>query len=371
MKDPLRILVVDDDRLIREFFDDILIDRPCEIDTFGSGQEALDAIASTPYHLVVTDLKMPEIDGHDILRTVQEDSPDTVVIIMTGRGTIEETVDLMKEGAFDVVTKPFSIEEMRMVMEKALKHQEICSHNEELKARLATSEKLAVIGRLAAGVAHELNNPLDGVLRFVNLSIDRTPVENDVNDYLTEARTGLNRMADIVKSLLKFSRNIVIENEPRRIDEMIREALSQVQHANQRGSVEVSCDYQEDDLLAPAGMYQVFTNLIKNAFDAMADVDPGKLTIHAGRQDDVTIVEIRDNGCGIPDADAKKVFEPFYTTKEIGKGTGLGLSICARIMEKFNGSLSIDSTPGVGTALIARFQSVEHAGSNAPTQPSS
>ncbi len=358
MDDPIRILVVDDDPMIRSFFEDLTLEPSATIDTVASGREALDAVAETSYQLVLTDLKMPDVDGLELLRSLHRRHPETVVVVMTGQGSIKETVALMKEGAYDVLAKPFGIEEIRLAITKALKHQRICRHNEELKEKLATSEKLAIIGRLAAGVAHELNNPLDGVLRFVNLSIDRLPEENDIRSYLTEARTGLNRMADIVKSLLRFSRNIVIENEPRGIQEMVHESLAQVRHANQAGNVEVRCTYEDPELRAPAGMYQVFTNLIKNAFDAMNEQERGLLEIRAASVDGITTVEIRDNGCGIGEADLKKVFEPFYTTKQIGKGTGLGLSICARIMEKFQGTLSLESASGEGTAFAMRFPTV-------------
>jgi len=368
MEEPIRILVVDDDRLIRGFFSEILPDSPVHVDAVGTAQEAERALGDHAYHLVVTDLRLPEVDGMGILRYVQRECPETVVVVMTGQISIPATVELMKEGAYDVVAKPFRLEEMRLVIEKALKHQSICQHNEELKERLQTSEKLAVIGRLAAGVAHELNNPLDGVLRFVNLSLERLPPEDAVAQYLKEARTGLNRMADIVKSLLRFSRNIVIENEPRGIQEMVHEALNQVRHANQRGKVEVRCRFESDDLRAPAGMFQVFTNLIRNAFDAMADRGAGLLEITAAERDGFTLLQFRDNGCGIPEPDQKKIFEPFYTTKAIGKGTGLGLSICARIMEKFHGTLRFESAPGVGTTFTMQFPAVEADGKRpAPT----
>ncbi len=175
MQEPVRILVVDDDRLIRGFFSEILPDTPALVDTAGTAADAIASLEDGSYQVVVTDLKLPDGDGSDLVRHIQQHAPDTVVVVMTGQGSIKETVELVKIGAYDVVTKPFRLEEMRLVIEKALKHQKICRHNEELKQKLATSEKLAVIGRLAAGVAHELNNPLDGVLRFVNLSIERLP----------------------------------------------------------------------------------------------------------------------------------------------------------------------------------------------------
>jgi len=368
MDESNRILVVDDDRLIRGFFKEIFPDPTFLLDTASSGDEALACLAKNTYQLVVTDLRMPGIDGLRLLHEIQRVTPDTVVIVMTGQGSLREAVELMKEGAYDVITKPFRIEDMRLVVDKALKHHRICRHNEELKEKLAVSEKLAVIGRLAAGVAHELNNPLDGVLRFVNLSIEKLEPSSSIHEYLTEARTGLVRMADIVKSLLRFSRNIVIENEPKDLEQMIREALNQIRHANATNNTQVRCVFLEEGLQVPAGLFQVFTNLIKNAFDAMIDREQAVLEITAGLEDGRTVLRFRDNGCGIPISEQKKIFEPFYTTKEVGKGTGLGLSICTRIVEKFHGTLALESEPGVGTTFTVRIPTPEWRGGARPTQ---
>ena len=102
----------------------------------------------------------------------------------------------------------------------------------------------------------------------------------------------------------------------------------------------------------------------------MSDAPDAVLEIRASEENGITTVAFEDNGCGIQDTDMKKVFEPFYTTKEIGKGTGLGLSICARIMEKFHGGLSLDSTPGAGTTFTLRFPTVERDDQRTPTSKS-
>src|SRR5262249_48189429 len=167
------------------------------------------ALEQFPFALLLADFAHSDLEADRFLREIAHVSPDTVVVALASGASVKDAVDLMRDGAYDVIPKPFGTDDVTRVVEKALKHQALWHHNEELKRKLATSEKLAVIGRLASGVAHELNSPLDGVLRFVNLSIDKLPEGDSVREYLVEAKTGLVRMADIVRSLLRFSRNLV------------------------------------------------------------------------------------------------------------------------------------------------------------------
>ncbi len=350
----VRILILDDDRATRAALSKILPEARFQVSCASSSGAVLEALEEAPFALLLTDFGQPNLDPHRFLRDVERVSPDTVVIAMTSRTSVKDAVAYVREGAYDVVTKPFAPDDMERVIERALKHQALCRYNEELKQKLAVSEKLAVIGRLAAGVAHELNSPLDGVLRFVNLSIDKLNDGHAVREYLVEARTGLVRMADIVRSLLRFSRNIVIENEPKNLHRMLVDAIAQVQHANSHPKLDVEVSLADPELKVQNGLFQVLTNLIKNAVDAIGDKPDGRLRIEAEEIDGIVEIRLRDNGCGIPERDRRKIFEPFFTTKEVGKGTGLGLSICARIVEKFDGTISLESEVGRGTTFFVR-----------------
>ena len=351
----VRILILERDGATRGALTEMLPLERFQVSCAESSEAVLEALGRMPIALLLTDFSRSGVDPHRFLRDVERVSPDTVVVALTTKSSVKEAVAFMREGAYDVVTKPFLPDEMERVIEKALKHQALCRYNEELKRKLATSEKLAVIGRLAAGVAHELNSPLDGVLRFVNLSIDKISENDPVREYLQEARTGLIRMADIVRSLLKFSRNIVIENEPKNLQRMLHDAIAQIRHANSHPTLVVDVCVSDESLAVPAGLFQVCTNLVKNAFDAIGDRPDGLLRIEAEAVDDVTEIRFRDNGCGIPERDRRKIFEPFFTTKEVGKGTGLGLSICARIVEKFNGTIDLVSEVGCGSTFFVRI----------------
>jgi len=262
-------------------------------------------------------------------------------------------VDLMRRGAFSVVPLPVGGSQLVLQVEQALRHRDLASRNADLQRSLDVHEKLAMIGKLAAGVAHELNNPLDGVLRFVNLAAGSLPAESPELPYLHEARRGLRRMADIVRDLLQFSRNasveIADEDGERLIDDAIRQVL--VQAPEKR--VETSYDFPEDGVALPRAMFQVVANLAKNAVDAMPA--GGSLHVSATIQDGNVTLTIADTGDGIPVEIRDRIFEPFFTTKEVGRGTGLGLSICQRIVERLGGSMSIDSDGGIGTSVAVEL----------------
>jgi len=214
-----------------------------------------------------------------------------------------------------------------------------------LEERLAASERLAAIGKLAARVAHELNNPLDGILRYVNLALRFTEKSGDkkLSDYLGESRTGLMRMVDIVRELLAFSRTSREQFDMTGINELVEQAVEELSPKSEANRLVVTTDFQNRDMPGIRGgrLYQVCCNLIRNAIDAMPD--GGRLAITTGLVDDDVVIRVADTGPGLPE-DADSVFEPFFTTKQVGKGTGLGLAICKDFVEGMEGT--IETAPG-------------------------
>jgi len=250
---------------------------------------------------------------------------------------------------FKLDLSPFSASSGKVVG-GVLVAEDITAHV-ELERELARSEEQAAVGRIAAGVAHELNNPLDGVLRFVNLSLGRLASDNPVNEYLRSAREGLTRMADIIKALLSFSRKSTGADDRRvNVNDVIDEAVKAMAPIAGSHQIEVELDLCQNGLMVRGGqLHQVFTNLIKNAYDAMPN--GGKLRITTVVSDERVEIMFADQGCGIAPDVMDTIFEPFVTTKEIGKGVGLGLSICKRIIERYQGMIRVDSTPGEGSTF--------------------
>jgi len=319
----------------------------------GTAAEALEAYRSQAAAVAVVDRDLPGCDGATLLRDLRAHHAEAVVILLCAVPDVEETVALMRDGAFHVLARPVPPEQLGVVAAKALEHGRLSRGNRDLKTQLDISEKLAMIGRLASGVAHELNNPLDGVRRYVRLTqegLDRE--KQDLGEYLDRAMSGLGRMASIVRQLLTFSRNVVIENEAENLRTMLDDVVRTLAPSGSSApSVELVNPYL--DVRVPRVMFQVFVNLVRNALDAVeGNGARGVVKVVVAREEtgEVT-VRVADNGSGIEPDDLRRVFEPFFTTKEVGKGTGLGLPISARIVERCGGTIRIESEPQRGTTV--------------------
>jgi signal transduction histidine kinase len=213
-----------------------------------------------------------------------------------------------------------------------------------MEKRLAVSERMAALGKLAARVAHELNNPLDGILRFLGLSqrvIERNEPDK-AKHYLEESRSGLLRMAQIVTDLLEFSRSAHASYEDTSLNTIVEEAVKVMSDQAARTRVSIVCSFNGKLPVVRGGgnLFQVFCNIIKNAIDAMSS--GGTLTISSGLTGREAVIRFDDTGPGLPEQ-AERVFEPFFTTKAPGKGTGLGLAICRDIVEKYRGRLTAEN----------------------------
>jgi signal transduction histidine kinase len=300
--------------------------------------------------LLVDASALPSADVERLVHEGSEAAHPVPCLVGLRDPSVEETVAWMRRGAYAVVSLPARRESLGGQIEQALRHRELSLRNAELERSLETHERLAMIGKLAAGVAHELNNPLDGVLRYVNLAIDKLPKEAQQVTYLLEARRGLRRMADIVRDLLQFSRNASAESTDEDAERLARDAVEQVVAAHARDRrVEVVFEFPATGLHLPRGMFQVFGNLARNAVDAMPS--GGTVKVAASLASGRVLIDFRDTGTGIPDEIRDRIFEPFFTTKEVGKGTGLGLPICQRIVERLGGQLSLESEIGQGTTV--------------------
>lgn len=215
-----------------------------------------------------------------------------------------------------------------------------------IERRLLTSERLAAVGELAPKIAHELNNPLDGVLRYIGLA--QRSEGPAAHAYLENARAGLMRMSEIIQDLLE-------QGHPKQgrffapVEKLLREAWLTFEPKAKSQGVAVRWEVAETSGLVDGNLFQVFCNIVKNALDAMSQ--GGCLTVRQECDGSRMKVEFADTGCGIMPADAEKIFEPFFTTKHPGEGTGLGLAISRQIVGRIGGTITAASRPEGGTAI--------------------
>lgn len=218
----------------------------------------------------------------------------------------------------------------------------------------AETERLAALGRFTAKVAHELNNPLDGILRYINLACRSAQSDNPekLNEYLAHSRQGLLRMAGIVRELLEFSRcHYLPIEEAVGLEQITGDAIKACTSKSEGPAVQIITDFEEDLPKFPAAnLFQVFCNLIKNALDAMPD--GGALEISARTESSgEVVVEFRDTGHGFDPQQADMLFEPFFTTRTGGTGTGLGLAICKDLVERHGGRITAQNRPLRGSVF--------------------
>ncbi|HKJ91596.1 MAG TPA: ATP-binding protein, partial [Longimicrobiales bacterium] len=236
-------------------------------------------------------------------------------------------------------------------------------HEAELSGQLVHAAKLASVGELAAGIAHEINNPLAIIAEEVGVlkdALDPDLADDeplDVPEHLDAIHEAVFRCRDITRKLLTFVRQTDVKIERHALQAILDDVLD-VLLGNELAISNVRVVRRYDDAIPPIltdrnQLVQVFVNLVKNALDATPD--GGTLTVTLERRDGTAAVSIRDTGCGMTPEALEKVFLPFFTTKEPGKGTGLGLSVSYTIIRNLGGSFYVDSAPGVGSVFTVEL----------------
>lgn len=231
-----------------------------------------------------------------------------------------------------------------------------------LQQKLVLQDRLASIGEMVSGVAHELNNPLTSVIGFSDLLLQRN-FPPDAIEELQHINKEARRSASIVKNLLAFSRQHPQEKTAVDINHIISQVLELRSHAARQKNILLSTELAEGlpPVMGDVGqLQQVFLNIILNAEQSISAArNRGTLTIETNRRESQVLISITDDGEGIPEEFMDRIFNPFFTTRDIGKGTGLGLSICHGIITEHQGKISVQSKQGKGTKVLIELPSIE------------
>jgi PAS domain S-box-containing protein len=217
------------------------------------------------------------------------------------------------------------------------------SEYKKLQAQIDQSEKLAVIGQIAAGVAHEIGNPLASISSLVQI-LQRKNKDSYIEDQLAVIKENIDRITKIVRELVDFSRPPSYETALQDITTVIKTALGIVKYDKRVRKVKFETDLRNElpmVSIAADQLLQVFVNILLNALDAIEG--NGIISVKSYDDGKKVLIEIQDNGCGMDQITLSKIFDPFFTTKEVGKGTGLGLSVSYGIIKRFNGEIRVDS----------------------------
>jgi PAS domain S-box-containing protein len=242
------------------------------------------------------------------------------------------------------------------LQERALELQEAYSKMRKAQSQLIQSEKMAAVGKLAGGVAHEINNPMGVILGFAQSIMKRIKEDDPLYMPLKSIEREAVRCRRLVGDLLTFSRVEKTKEEEVDINHTIDETLSLIKAEAELKNVEIIKKYQDNLPLITANknqLQQVIVNLCNNAIDAMPD--GGKIKLSTKETGDQILIEVADTGKGITEEVKKHLFEPFFTTKEADKGTGFGLSLCNEIIQKHKGTIEVQSEQGRGTIFIIKL----------------
>ncbi|MFA5156280.1 MAG: GAF domain-containing sensor histidine kinase [Candidatus Omnitrophota bacterium] len=244
--------------------------------------------------------------------------------------------------------KPFSEEDLKVAY--AIAKYAACVAD-SLNNYIESKEKYASVGKLAAGAIHEINSPLDGIIRYTNMLLEKIEGNPGAKEYVLEVKSGLSRIAGITKSLLQFSRHSDASSADKRLcvdpHQLLDDSLGALS-TKLNANITIKKEYGHGlPRILDMGLAHVFTNLIKNALDAMPS--GGQLEVSTRLNGMSLEVSFQDTGAGISPELLDRIFEPFFTTKKADKGTGLGLAICQEIISRYGSHINVQSTLGKGT----------------------
>ncbi|MBI2235537.1 MAG: response regulator [Magnetospirillum sp.] len=414
-----RVLIIDDSHTYRESLAQELRDEGCEVTQVGSGPDGLKCLAEAVFDCVMVDMVMPGMDGVAFckelnLKRTEAEAPPLVVLMLSAYECKENVAKALEAGADDFVGKSTEMSVLRARLRALLRRKFLLEQNQriieefrvremetlkanaekeaaearaalteglekanrelaeayrklrETQVHLIQSEKMASLGQLVAGIAHEINNPLSFALSNVFsieawlagvLEDDGNMLVPDSRKRLEKARSrivdtgeGLERVRELVVKLRTFSR--LDEGEFKTID--VRDAIESVllflRH-KMADRIEVVRNFAVSNQLdCHAGqLNQVLMNIIANAVDAIAD--KGTITVCTAVDGKMFVISVKDSGCGIPAEHLERIFDPFFTTKPVGQGTGLGLSISYGIVQAHQGRIEVESGPARGTTV--------------------
>jgi two-component system NtrC family sensor kinase len=377
------VLLVDDVEANLVALEAVLADLDCDLLRARSGNAALRQLLKREFAVMLLDVQMPEMDGYEVARHSRENpaTRDVPILFLTAtHNTRENVLRGYGSGAVDFLFKPIDSTILRskvlVFLELYASKRQIANSKRELEqtyhelraaqTQLVQSAKMASLGELVAGVAHEINNPLAfaiGHLETVQRGLSRveeaqTPDAAAANQAhwakvksrLAETDMGLKRIRELVVKLRTFSRIDGGERGLAHLPECVDSVLTILGH-RMTDAITVVKDLGQPESFEcfPGLLNQALMNLIANAIDAIDG--QGTVTIASRAVDGVLAITVTDTGPGIPLAIRQRIFEPFFTTKPVGKGTGLGLSITYSIAEEHGGTLSVETPPEGGTCM--------------------
>jgi len=395
------IVFVDDEINVLESLKWVFKDEPYNTFTFNHPLDLLKNMEEEDFTVVVADQIMPEIEGIELLQMVKEKRPSTVCIIMTAQPDLKIVINAMNQGnIYKFISKPWDIMEFKATIKNAIQYYELKSEikqlwqitntqnaqlpalnqnlkekvgeqteeikqsekeRRELEAQLIQSQKMEAMGTLARGIAHDFNNILCGIVGYTEIASLLAKEEPQIKGVLNKVMEACERARSLINQIHSFSSQKTHEDEPIMIGPVIEEVIKLLRASLPRGiEITENISAKKETIKAdPTKIHQILMNLCTNSIHAMGEkggvlkvsLDPVNLDtkeafshfkIKPGRYLKLCV---EDTGCGMTGDTIKRIFDPYFTTKEKGQGTGLGLSVVQGIVKDYKGAILVDSEP--------------------------
>ena len=383
----MKVLVIDDERPILELLEISLVSEGYEVLIADNGKEGLRLFEEEqPLKLVLTDIRMPGIDGIEVLKRIKNIDKEAEVVVVTGHGDMDSAIAALHYGASDFLTKPIRDEALLIALKRAEKKVSISkllrdyTENIEQKVEECTAElrqtqeelidieRLATIGETVAGLAHYIKNILTG-LRGGMYMVDIGMTKNKtimLQDGWGMVKRNIGKVSELVLDLLKYSKERMLQPVICKPNEIVADGVELMKERAKGYGIRINMVLDPDideASLDRDGIHDVLLNLISNAIDAcIYDPDTTKswevlvtTRLEVDAQSGETILfEVSDNGCGMTDEVKQKLFSRFFSTKA-GRSTGLGLLISQKIIHEHGGKISVESQRGKGTTFSVRL----------------
>ena len=351
------IIVIDDDQTMRRACTAALERAGYKVETYADGPSGLARIEELRPGVLIVDLKMPGMSGLEVIERVKQIHPDIVVVVITGFATVDTAVEAMKGGAYDFIPKPFTADELRAIIARAVERWRLTLETKRLRA-----EKEAQARKFVTFVSHQLQSPLGAVRQYLDVLIhqmgDEVPTRQ--RQWIDRSRTKIGEMLQIIGDWLTLSKveggQLATERDVLRWQQLVPETVDGFVGAAEEKQVTLAAEIP-DDLPAIVGdaaaLRMLLANLVSNAIKY--NQPGGRVTISATADEQTVRVSVADTGVGIAPDQQPHVFEEFYRVRDGStagtSGTGMGLAICRKIAEELGGEMLLESEAGRGSTF--------------------